>query len=45
MCNLAKAEYGEDHSEYAKAVFIKANTLVAASTEQPVCILDELAIA
>lgn len=45
LVSLAKAEYGTDHSNYARAVLTKANTLVAASTEQPVCILDELATA
>jgi len=38
-------EYGEDHSEYAKAILAKANSLVSACTEQPVIVLDEIAVA
>ena len=43
LVSMAKAEYGEDHSEYAKAVLSKANSLVSASTENPVIVLEEIA--
>ena len=42
LIEMAKAEFGRDHSEYAMAVLAKAQTLVSASATQPTVIINEL---
>jgi len=44
LVKFARIEFGEDHSEYARTVFDKANTLLSTSSSQPIVILDELAL-
>lgn len=46
LVEIAEQECGtKDHSEYARAVFAKAQTLMLTSASKPTIILDELNIA